>query len=199
MAVSYKRIIGVDEVGRGPLAGPLAVAAVLLSQTKNSKLKTGNLLMGIKDSKRLTPRQREEWFVKLKICRDKGSIDWEVSFVNPKSIDRIGITRATASAVNRCLRKLDVNPKQCLVLLDGRLRAPSRFKYQKTIIRGDEKRRVIAAASVIAKVCRDRRMCYYSRLFPEYGFDRHKGYGTMAHYEALGKYGRCSLHRHSFM
>ena len=188
-------IIGIDEVGRGPLAGPVTVAAVACP---HDKLRTINskLFRGIKDSKKLSAIQREAWFLKLK------KTPYAIASVSSAVIDTIGIAPAIRLAVGRCIKKLTKDYKlstiNSQVLLDGALRAPSIYKNQKTIIKGDEKNPVIAAASIVAKVHRDRLMVRIHKKYPHYGFDAHKGYGTKMHQAAIRTYGLCAIHRKSF-
>lgn len=191
MKPSIKYIIGVDEVGRGPIAGPVAVGAFLIQ--KNLSWKDFKRL---KDSKKLSASAREEWFKRL---RKLPNTRFVVSFTSHTVIDARGIVPAITSAIARSLKKLAVNPKECLVLLDGGLRAPEEFIYQKTIIKGDEKECAIACASVMAKVSRDRKMVNLSRKYPHYGFESHKGYGTQEHYARIKRYGLCAIHRKSFL
>jgi len=188
---THKYIVGIDEVGRGPIAGPVTVGAVLLS--KSYSLRD---FKGLKDSKKLTENNKEVWFSRVSVMPD---VSYTVSSVSQKVIDSYGIVHAIRLALSRSLKKLDVEPKDCLVLLDGGLYAPKEFIYQKTIIKGDEKEYEIALASVMAKVTRDRMMVRLSKRFPEYGFDSHKGYGTKKHYEKIKKHGICDLHRKSFL
>jgi ribonuclease HII len=180
-------IVGIDEAGRGPLAGPIAVAGVA-AKNKNSKF-----LKGIKDSKKLSAKKREEWEKVLSASR---RIECQSVLVSAKIIDKIGITKATKLAVARVLKKFSKNPD--MVLLDGSLFAPNHYK-QKTIIKGDEKIPLIAAASIIAKVRRDRFMLHLHKKFPCYCFNQHKGYGTKLHYKKLKKHGLSSFHRRSFL
>lgn len=194
-----KYIIGIDEVGRGPIAGPVTVCAVLLPNDYS-----WNDFYGLKDSKKLTPKHREEWFLRV---RNTDNIFYEVSSVSEKIIDSRGIVPSIQIALNKSLNKLldksldklDVNPEECFVFLDGGLHAPEEFINQRTIIRGDEKEYAIALASIMAKVTRDRKMVQFSKKYPEYDFDSHKGYGTKKHYEQIKKYGMCDLHRRSFL
>ena len=189
-----RRIIGIDEVGRGPLAGPLAVGAFSCSP---------NLLRshfrGVKDSKQLTADEREAWYVKIEGLRGKKHVQYAVTFVHARTLDRIGLSRALRSAISSCLLKLDADAKTCRVLLDGGIAAPDHFLDQKTIIKGDEKEPIIALASIVAKVRRDRYMQRKAKLFPDYLFDEHKGYGTAAHRERIKRHGPCILHRRSFL
>ncbi len=187
----FKYIIGVDEVGRGPLAGPVAVGAVLLSPRMLRHFHD------IKESKQLTPHQREEWLQKMEaLIGDKLRI--AVSMVSAKTIDKIGIVSSIRNALARSLEKLDVNANDCQVLLDGGLYAPEHYINQRTIIRGDATQTVIAMASVVAKVRRDRYMIRLHKKYPLYGFDIHKGYGTRRHVSALKTHGLSDLHRVSF-
>jgi ribonuclease HII len=126
-------------------------------------------------------------------------VSYKVTSVSEKYIDSYGIVSAIQKALCLSLKKLNVDPKECLVLLDGGLHAPKEFIHQKTIIKGDEKEFAIALASVMAKVTRDRKMVQFSVKYPEYGFDTHKGYGTKKHYEGIKKHGTCDLHRISFL
>ncbi|MDP3957879.1 MAG: ribonuclease HII [bacterium] len=185
-------IIGVDEVGRGPLAGPLAVGALRIAR-KHQKL-----LKGVKDSKKLDAAARERWYKKLRALEKEGSIVCKVAFVSERIIDRHGIPRALMRAVGSCLRRLAAG-REAVVLLDGALYAPPCYVRQRTIIRGDEKHLVIAAASIIAKVRRDRRMKALSKKYPLYLFESHKGYGTKAHYERLRRHGPSAIHRLSYL
>ena len=176
---------GIDEAGRGPLAGPITVAAIA---SRNSRPR---FLKNIRDSKKLSARQRGEW---LKILKE--NFEWRIASVGPEVIDKIGISKATKLAVSRVLRKFSKKPD--LVLLDGLLFAPKHYN-QKTIIKGDEKIPLIAAASIIAKENRDAKMLRLHKKFPQYCFDKHKGYATKLHYKMLKKYGLCCFHRRSFL
>ena len=186
-----KYLIGVDEVGRGPLAGPVAVGAVLVSprMLKN--------FHDIKESKQLTSQQREEWVAEMQALRCD-ELHIAVSMVHASTIDRIGIVLAIRSALSRSLKKLEVVGSECQVLLDGGLYAPERFIHQRTIIGGDRAETVIAMASVAAKVHRDRYMVRLHKKYPVYNFDQHKGYGTSGHMIALKTHGLSVVHRVSF-
>lgn len=190
-AKKTRMIIGVDEVGRGPLAGPVAVGVAMASEKTLRKWGT------IKESKQLSERQREEWYAK--IIHPESGIDFAVSFVSASSIDTHGINPSIRKAMRMSLQKLSPNPALCTVLLDGGLVAPEEFKNQTTIIRGDATETIIAIASVVAKVERDRRMVRLAKKHPEYGFERHKGYGTKAHYEAIKKHHITEYHRKTFL
>lgn len=187
-------LVGVDEAGRGPLAGPVAVGAVVVSAGKRHPL-----LAGVKDSKMLTPRARREWFGKIRIARKNGTLGYSVSCVGPKIIDDKGIVFAVRLAVSRSLKKLGVPPHRTLVLLDGSLSAPKSFIFQKTIIRGDQTVPIISLASIPAKVVRDGKMIRLSKKYPDFGFEIHKGYGTRSHYKKIRKHGTCEIHRNSFL
>lgn len=191
--MKYKYIIGVDEVGRGPLAGPVAVCAFKMSSNFNAKSFGKN-----KDSKKLTPEKREGIFDRLKILKKEKVVDYSVSYESAKRIDKIGISRAIKNCLEKSLVKLKVKPEQCLVLLDGGLKAPEKYKNQKTIIKGDEKERAIAFASIVAKVSRDTLMCKLAKKYPKYCFEIHKGYGTKKHCESIKKNGLSFEHRRCF-
>ncbi len=186
-------VVGLDEVGRGPLAGPVVAAAVCVAaqlEVKSEKLKVwGN----IRDSKKLTARQREKWYEIL--TKDK-NIKWGIGAVSQKIIDEINILEATKIAMKKALENSGVEAD--FLLLDGNFLLEDLNISQKAITRGDEKIFSVAAASVIAKVARDRLMRKYHQKFPLYGFDAHKGYGTKKHFAALRLHGPCSLHRFSF-
>lgn len=176
-------IAGVDEAGRGPLAGPVVVAAAILP--------VGLYIPKLNDSKKISAKVRDELF---DIIKEK-AIAWAVAVVDEKIIDRDNIYRATVGGMYEAIGKLDPQPQKVLVdavPLD-RLTMPSL-----SLIKGDAKSASIAAASVLAKVTRDRLMEEYDREYPEYGFARHKGYGTADHLAALKKFGPCPIHRRSF-
>lgn len=189
-----KFVIGIDEVGRGPIAGPLTFCAFKIQHGQSLRH-----FRGSKDSKKLSHPLREEWFQKIKIKRDEGILDFSLSHVASGVLDRVGLSRAIMLSISRCLAKLSVRPDECLILLDGGIKAPAEFQNQKTIIRGDERIKIIGLASIVAKVARDRRMVKLSEKYPLYGFEKHKGYGTEKHYENIKKYGLCKIHRRSFL
>jgi ribonuclease HII len=210
---ALKHTIGIDEVGRGPLAGPVAVgvcritSAQTLVARKQQTKDLRRIFRGVKESKQISEQQREAWFEIMKKARGMGLIDFHVSFQSEKIIDSKGLSYAINTAIQKSLEKImaaqkstqEIRPDDCVVLLDGGLRAPVCFTHQKTIIRGDEKKRIIALASIAAKVLRDRRMRAFAKKYPRYGFEIHKGYGTRAHYAALKKHGPCAIHRRSFL
>lgn len=189
-----KYLIGIDEVGRGPIAGPVAVGAFVFLKPEATKI-----FKGVRESKQLTEEKREIWFEKIEEAQAKGLVDFSVTFQSEKVIDEKGISFAIKKCLEISLKNLNKNPKECLVLLDGGLKAPEKYRNQKTIIKGDAKEPVIALASICAKVLRDRRMKEWGRKHSHYGFELHKGYGTKKHYEAIGKYGLLNLHRKSFI
>ncbi len=189
--------VGIDEAGRGPLAGPLSVAALCikgnlsLDDTPYSYLK-GN---PFKDSKKLTEKRRKEIYEK--ILKDR-NIEFYHVFVSAKEIDKIGISEALRKSVESLLSNFDSKKGKLKVLLDGALSAPEKYDWE-SIKRGDEKFIEIALASVVAKVRRDSYMIKISNKYPEYGFEKHKGYGTKAHFDALRKLGASTEHRLSFL
>ncbi|OGF81870.1 hypothetical protein A2W48_00765 [Candidatus Giovannonibacteria bacterium RIFCSPHIGHO2_12_44_12] len=192
-----KYIVGVDEAGRGPLAGPVTVGAIAVS-ISNFKFP---IFKNIKDSKKLSAKKREEW---LSLFQNNSKILYTVSSVSNSVIDKKGISHALRLAVRRCIDKLktrlpdgQVENSDLKILLDGSLYAPSEYK-QKTIIKGDEKIQIIAAASIIAKVTRDRRMVRLAQKYPQYDFHIHKGYGTELHCKLVKKHGLCDIHRRSY-
>lgn len=191
-----KLLVGVDEAGRGPLAGPITVAALCV---KGGKVSAKRLFKGVRDSKKFSEKQREKWFAKLKKLKKEGIIDYAAASSSAIVIDRHGIVGATKRALARAIKRVVANPENCEILLDGSLYAPRMYTNQKTFIRGDDRIPIIAAASIIAKVLRDRKMKRLSKKFPQYSFEIHKGYGTKLHYRKLNKHGFCVIHRRSFI
>ena len=186
-----QRVAGVDEAGRGPLAGPVVCAAVILP---NAWIEKGvpYKLRGLNDSKQLDADEREKYYAFLTTC---GEVLWGVAIMSVEVIDRINILRASLEGMNVALEQLNPGPEHTLV--DGPY--ISTLKHPQTpLIDGDARSYSIAAASVIAKVTRDRMMIEYDREFPGYGFAEHKGYMTPRHMAALGELGPCPLHRRSF-
>ena len=186
----YKAIAGVDEVGRGAWAGPIIAAAVILP------LKID--IPGLKDSKLLSAKQRERL---SRIIMEK-AIGYSIGIVSNKTIDEINIGEANLEAVNKaiaCLKTTIKKPDYLLIdfLINKKIIIIDNIPY-KLVKQGDKKIASIAAASIIAKVARDKTMVDYSKKFPEYGFERHKGYGTLLHRQMIAKYGICDLHRKSF-
>jgi ribonuclease HII len=191
-----KYIVGIDEVGRGPIAGPLLVVAFCVSK-KNQK-KVFKRLRGITDSKKLSEKKREEYYRTLKLLKNENLVSYSLSYVLASSIDAWGMSKALEIAVTRCVKKLQLDPRDSFIYLDGSLRAPSSYN-QETVVKGDEKIWQISAASVIAKVLRDRRMVRLGKKYPNYGFENHKGYGTKYHHQALAKYGMTPCHRKTWI
>lgn len=197
-----KYIIGIDEAGRGPLAGPVTVGIVMVEKSNAQSILKPLLKLGLNDSKQMKEGKREEIFglVKDLEAGEAGSKILHTTYsISPKMIDKNGMTKCVQTAINCGLKKLVKNPDECDVRLDGLLKAPSEFKHQKTIIKGDTKEPTIMLASVMAKVTRDRYMCKQSRKFPQYGFEKHKGYGTLMHREAIRRYKPTSIHRMSYL
>lgn len=194
-----KLIVGVDEAGRGPLAGPVAVG--VFAYAKHPVFNIKEVFFderGIRDSKKMTEKKREEVFKKIKELEREGKVKWKVVMIDSKIIDKIGISKSVNLAINRAFSKLNLNPNNTEVRLDGLLKAPNEYKNQKTIIKGDEKESVIALASVCAKVSRDQLMVRLAKKYPKYGLEIHKGYGTKLHREMIKKYGISVIHRSTF-
>ncbi|HUX35891.1 MAG TPA: ribonuclease HII [Candidatus Paceibacterota bacterium] len=193
-----KYIIGIDEVGRGALAGPVVVAAVCLpANLRISQKKLGTL----KDSKKLSPKMRKLWTEYFKSVK---KISYKVAGVHPRAIERINISqaanRAASRASDRLIDSLGLPPDNFKIFLDGGLFIKNGEEYgAKTVIKGDEKITAVKAASIIAKVRRDKYMEKLSRKHPAYGFEVHKGYGTRAHMNAIRKYGPSEVHRLTFL
>ncbi len=194
-------IVGIDEVGRGALAGPVVVAAVLVPK----RLRIKNKLSGkLRDSKKLTPKAREAWFEYLK---NESRIFYAISRVYPRGIEEKNIAKSANLAAWRAFSRLaaaeDIKIADYKVVLDGGLFLAKPLspkpKTLKTVIKGDEKFNAIKLASIVAKVTRDRYMVKLSRLYPAYGFDIHKGYGTKRHLKAIRKHGVTKVHRLTFL
>ncbi|MEG2348796.1 MAG: ribonuclease HII [Clostridia bacterium] len=179
----YKYICGVDEAGRGPLCGPVVAAAVILPK--------GKCIEGVNDSKKLTEKKREILYEKIM----EEALAVGVGISNVDVIEKVNILNATKLAMQEAIKKLNVKPDY--VLIDGNQMIEIEMDGQ-PIVSGDAKSESIAAASIIAKVTRDRMLIEWDKQYPVYGFAKHKGYGTKAHIEAIGKYGICKLHRPSF-
>lgn len=181
----HRLVAGIDEAGRGPLAGPVVAAAVVLP--------AGFLPEGLNDSKKLTPARREALDAAIK----KGAVSWAVGVATVAEIETYNIHHASLLAMTRALDGLQLNPD--LVLVDGRFTVPGIEVEQRPVVGGDGLCPSIAAASVVAKVARDRLMDILHLLYPEYGFDRHRGYGTPYHLTAITLYGPCPVHRRGFL
>ncbi len=186
LKIRHHYIIGIDEAGRGPIAGPLIVAGIKLPENYKTLLPT-------KDSKLMTAKQRGEWF--LHLTSDK-NIVWAVKKISPKTIDRINIYQAAQKGAFVVYKSLE-NRDRCLVLLDGGLRLPKGV-LQRTIVKGDQRVAAIAAASIIAKVTRDRIMFQLHKKYPSYRLDIHKGYCTKIHCDLIKQFGYSEVHRKSF-
>ncbi len=180
----FKHIAGVDEAGRGPLAGPVVAAAIIFPPYF--------YISEARDSKRLSAKKREELFPLL----IENAISYGVGIVSHQEIDQINIRQATFKAMRKALGSLKIKPDY--ILFDG-YELPEKLFPQEAIIGGDRHSFTIAAASIIAKVTRDRMMVEFHQKYPQYGFDKHKGYGTAFHREMIRKYGPCPIHRHSFL
>ena len=188
-----KYIIGIDEAGRGPIAGPVSIGAVCIPKNFSK----WPLKRGLRDSKKLSEKKRIEVYQWMKTQKD---IVFSTALVPATMIDSIGIVPSIKKGISGVLGKVvSTNPSEYTVLLDGGLHAPEEFMQQKTIIKGDEKELAIALASIAAKVERDAYMIRQSKKYPTYGFEKHKGYGTKAHYEAIHTHGITSLHRTTFL
>ena len=186
--------LGVDEAGRGPLAGPVSVGVVAVPEGFD----VARECPGVADSKKLSEKKREKIFEMLETRVAKGDARFTVEFESAETIDREGIVPAVRRALARGVNVLAPDSAMVRVQLDGALRAPPEYS-QETIIHGDALIPIISLASIAAKVLRDRLMCDLAKQYPEYGFEKHKGYGTKAHYDMLSKHGPCALHRRSFL
>ncbi len=193
----YKYIVGIDEVGRGPIAGPVTVCAFAVA-TDNTKA-VFEYLDGITDSKKLSEKKREIYFQKITELRDQNLVHVAVSSVDAVTIDSHGIVPAITSALNSSLEKLSLDPAETFVYLDGGLQAEGKYINQETVVKGDSKIWQIGAASIVAKVLRDRKMCEYGIQYPEYGFEKHKGYGTKKHRDTIADMGTVPIHRVSWI
>lgn len=184
----YKRVIGLDEVGRGALAGPVTVAGVLLEPTFK---KIPEKLKEVRDSKTLTACQRERLYQELIHC---SALSWGIASISARRIDKIGIVQAITLAMIQVTKKLAPID---FSILDGELSLPWP-KQQCSLVRADNKIFSVAAASIIAKVWRDKLMVHYDHLYPEYKFRQHKGYGTLEHRKRINRFGLSAIHRQSF-
>ena len=184
----YKIVVGVDEVGVGPLAGPVTACALFTKSFRK--------LDGLRDSKKLTPKKREEFY---KFFKKDPSFYWAMASITPSTIDRINIYEARKLVTQRAVLKLEklLGVVADFIILDGNIGVDLE-RDQEAIIKGDDKIASVAVASIIAKVARDKAMVRYHKSYPEYGFDKHKGYGTKLHKEMLKRYGLCSIHRKTF-
>ena len=192
--------VGIDEAGRGPLAGPvtLGFCAVTSHGLRNDD-EIKKMLVQMRDSKQLSEKQRESLHALLKKNASNPHIITTTVSITADKIEKKGIVWAISFAIAEGLRRLGLPPESAHILLDGGLRAPIKFSSQETIIKGDVTEPLISAASIVAKVTRDRHMTRMAKKFPHYGFAKHKGYGTKAHREAVKKYGACEIHRTSWI
>ena len=180
----YKMIAGCDEAGRGPLAGPVVVASVIMP--------IDDLIDGVDDSKKLTEKKRDELFDKI----IEKAIDYKISIVSEKVIDEINILQATKQGMEECINGLKIKPDFALIDAVKGLNLVCEFL---PLIKGDYLSYSIGCASILAKVTRDRLMVEMAQIYPEYSFEKHKGYGTKTHIEAIKKYGKCPIHRDTFI
>ena len=184
LAKGYKSVCGVDEAGRGPLAGPVCAAAVILPE--------GVIIDGVNDSKKLSEKKRESLF---DVIREQ-ALSYSIAYATVDEIEEINILNATMLAMRRAINGLEI--KADYAMIDGNKIPPLDIDAE-CIVKGDAKSMSIACASILAKVSRDRLLYKYAEEYPMYGFDKHKGYGTKAHREAILKYGPCPYHRKSFL
>ena len=180
-----KSICGIDEAGRGPLAGPVVVAAVIMPKD--------SMIEGVNDSKKVSEKKREALYEQI----TEEAIAWGVGIIDQKQIDEINILQATKKGLTMAIKELKVKPER--IIVDALTGIDTLGIPYTPIIKGDEKCYSIAAASIIAKVTRDRIMRQWDEIYPQYGFEKHKGYGTAAHIAAIKEYGICPLHRLSFV
>ena len=184
LAKGYKSVCGIDEAGRGPLAGPVCAAAVILPE--------GVIIDGVNDSKKLSEKKRESLF---DVIREQ-ALSYSIAYATVDEIEEINILNATMLAMRRAIDGLDI--KADYAMIDGNKIPPIDIDAE-CIVKGDAKSMSIACASILAKVSRDRLLYKYAEEYPMYGFDKHKGYGTKVHREAILKYGPCPYHRKSFL
>lgn len=221
MKRSITHIIGIDEAGRGPLAGPVAVGVCMIPKTSLKDARLKNLIKKhlkqykkdadypYRDSKQMSEHEREDVYRQLKNLQKEKVINWKVCMSGPTVIDCLGLTKSINRAMERGLKNLKLpcsakapqgeKTKNSKLFLDGSLKAPSEYIHKETLIKGDEREVSIALASICAKVERDRYMKRQAKKFPQYGWEQNKGYGTRKHREAILKFGACDLHRKSFL
>ena len=179
-----KLVCGIDEAGRGPLAGPVVVAAVIMPED--------SFIEGVNDSKKISEKKREKLYEEI----TQSAIAWGVGIIDQNEIDDINILNATKKGLTTALMELKEKPD--IILVDALTKIDTLGIQYESIIKGDAKSYSIAAASIIAKVTRYRIMRQWDEIYPQYGFEKHKGYGTKMHIEAIKEYGLCPLHRRSF-
>lgn len=180
-----KLIAGIDEAGRGPLAGPVVVGVAIMPKD--------SMIEGVNDSKKVSEKKREKLYDEI----TNHAIAWSVGIADQNEIDEINILNATKLALTRAIEQLKIKPD--LILVDALTNIDTKGIPYKSIIKGDAKEYSIAAASILAKVTRDRMMREYDEIYPQYGFSGHKGYGTAKHIAAIKEYGPCILHRKTFI
>ena len=186
----YKNVIGLDEAGRGPLAGPVIAAAVMIKC--NTKIKNLKHFKEIKDSKKLSAKKRKEIYQTL---LKSDCINWAIGQVSEKKIDQINILQASKLAMTKAIKKLKVKPN--FLIIDGNFKLSLNVP-QESIVKADEKIFSCMLAGIISKVSRDKIMEKYAKKFPQYGFDKHKGYPVKQHFKAIKKHSFCSIHRKTF-
>ena len=190
-----KSICGIDEAGRGPLAGPVVVASVIMPE--------GSMIEGVNDSKKVSEKKREKLYEQI----IEEAVAYGVGIIDQNEIDRINILNATKEGLTLCIKELEKDLKEKnrgiekpeIILVDALTKIDTDHSPYQSIIKGDAKSYSIAAASIIAKVTRDRIMRQWDEVYPEYGFAKHKGYGTAMHISAIKQYGICPLHRKTFV
>ncbi len=180
-----KYICGIDEAGRGPLAGPVVIAAVIMPRN--------SMIEGVNDSKKVSEKKREKLYEEI----TSSSIAWAVGIIDQNEIDDINILNATKKGLTQAITELEQRPD--IILVDALTKIDTLGIPYESIIKGDAKSYSIAAASIVAKVTRDRIMRQWDEIYPQYGFEKHKGYGTAMHINAIKEYGPCPLHRKSFI
>lgn len=180
-----KLIGGIDEAGRGPLAGPVVVACAVMPKD--------SMIEGVNDSKKISEKKRERLYDEI----IENAISYEVGIIDQNTIDDINILNATKLGLTTAVKGLNVKPE--IILVDALTNIDTCGIPYQSIVKGDAKCYSIACASIIAKVTRDRIMRQWDEIYPQYGFEKHKGYGTAAHMQAIREYGLCPLHRHSFV
>ena len=181
----FKTICGIDEAGRGPLAGPVVVASVIMPED--------SIIEGVNDSKKISEKKREKLYDQI----IEEAISYSISIIGQEEIDEINILNATKKGLTNCLKELKVKPD--LIIVDALSHIDTLGIPYESIIKGDAKCYSISAASILAKVTRDRIMREWATIYPQYGFEQHKGYGTAKHISAIKEYGACPIHRKTFI
>ncbi len=195
-----KWVIGIDEVGRGPFAGPVTVCAVAMPQGAYKRVLASNTWNGLTDSKKLKEKDRELWAEAARaLAKEASALRIATASRTATAIDKKGIAVCIRECIAANLKKLQLDPKDCVVLLDGGLKAPAEYKNQTTIIKGDLHEKIISLASVVAKVQRDHYMIALHKKHPAYNWQQNKGYGTLGHRTVIKKRGLTPFHRKSFI